>query len=239
MRESLISNQLSNQPKAYQDGFQDFYGRDFYVTPDVLIPRPETEQIIDTILTLAGKPFLKGVKPKPRILPKKPIILDVGTGSGCIAITLKLVLKEARIYATDISKKALKIAQKNALKFGVDPTLFIISNLLENVKFTPDVVIANLPYVNENWTWLDKESLSYEPREALFAEDGGLKLIKELISQSKNKKIKYLVLEADPSQHEEITKFAKNNDYKLNDTRGFILTFIKNDGLFGKATKTH
>ena len=79
-----------NKPVAYQEGVQDFYGRDFIVTPDVLIPRPETEQLIDTVLNLAGKPYLTGIKPSPRVLPENPVILDVGTGSGCIAITLKL-----------------------------------------------------------------------------------------------------------------------------------------------------
>ena len=120
-------------PKAYKNGYQDFYGRDFLVTPDVLIPRPETEQIIDAILNLAGKPYLPGVKPAPRVLPENPVILDVGTGSGCIAITIKKELPEAEVYATDISEKALKIAQKNAAKHGA-PISFIISHLCKNVN---------------------------------------------------------------------------------------------------------
>lgn len=223
----MNENSTNNKPKAYKEGRQDFYGRDFFVTPDVLIPRPETEQIIDAVLSLAGKPFLPGVKSKPSSLPKNPIILDVGTGSGCIAITLKLELKEAKVYATDISEKALKVAQKNAHKFGVDSNLFIISDLLENVKFTPDVIVSNLPYVNEEWDWLDKESLSYEPREALYAKNNGLKLIYKLIEQSTSQKIKYLILEADPSQHQDIINFAKNHDYKLINIMGFILSFKK------------
>lgn len=212
-------------PRAYLEGVQDFYGRDFIVTPDVLIPRPETEQIIDAVLNLAGKPYLPGVKPAPRVLPKKPVILDVGTGSGCIAITLKMEIPEAEVKAVDISKPALKIAQKNALKFSVDPNLFIISNLLENVKFTPDVIVANLPYVDENWDWLDKESLNKEPKIALYAKEGGLELIKKLIDQSTEKRVKYLILEADPCQHEKIIEYI-NNKYKLIDKRGYILTFL-------------
>ena len=81
-----------------------FYGRDFIITPDVLIPRPETEMIVDAVLNLAGKSYLPGVKPGPKILPNNPQILDVGTGSGCIAITLALELPEASITASDISK---------------------------------------------------------------------------------------------------------------------------------------
>ena len=212
--------------RAYLEGVQDFYGRDFIVTPDVLIPRPETEQIIDVVLNLAGKPYLPGVKPAPRVLPKNPVILDVGTGSGCLAITLKMEIPEAEIKAVDISKPALKIAQKNALKFGVDPNLFIISNLLENVKFTPDVIVANLPYVDENWDWLDKESLNKEPKIALYAKEGGLELIKKLIDQSTEKGVKYLILEADPCQHEAITKYARH--YQLLEIRGFILVLSNN-----------
>ncbi|MBR0430822.1 peptide chain release factor N(5)-glutamine methyltransferase [Candidatus Saccharibacteria bacterium] len=209
-------------PKAYQSGFQDFYGRDFIVTPDVLIPRPETEQLIDTVLNLAGKPYLKGVKPGPNLLPKNPKILDVGTGSGCIAVTLKLEFPEADIIATDISKKALKIAQKNAKKFGISIP-FIISHLLEKVNFTPDLIVANLPYVDENWDWLDKEALSFEPSEALYAENNGLALIFELIASASKLKVPYLILEADPIEHQSIITYAKNHHYILKETNGFIL----------------
>ena len=211
----------SNEPIAYKNGYQDFYGRDFLVTPDVLIPRPETEQIIDAVLNLAGKPYLPGVKPSPRVLPENPVILDVGTGSGCIAITIKKELPEAEVHATDISKKALQIAQKNAQNHGVHLS-FIISHLLDNVKFTPDVIVANLPYVDKDWDWLDKESLSFEPTIALYAADHGLKLIKELIDAASSK---YLILEADPCQHQEIINFATKKGLQHPETRGFILTF--------------
>ena len=218
----------SNKPIAYTKGYQDFYGRDFIVTPDVLIPRPETEQLIDLVLTLAGKPYLPGVKPPKRVLPENPTILDVGTGSGCIAITLKLELPEAKIYASDISKKAINIAQKNAAKHGT-PIPFIISHLLEKVKKrdipTPDIVVANLPYVDENWQWLDKKSLSYEPSIALYANDHGLALIKELIDEASSLIIPRLILESDPCQHESIIKYATKKGFKQVEARGFILYF--------------
>lgn len=200
---------------------KDFYGRELYITKDVLIPRPETEQIIDTVLSLAGKPFLPGVRATKRVLKKHPIILDVGTGSGCIAITLALEIPEAKVYASDISEQAIKVAQKNASRLNA-PINTIISYLLENVNFTPDVIVANLPYVDENWDWLDKESLSKEPSIALYAEDGGLALIKELIDQAANRHVTHLVLEADPCQHQDIIDYAKDK-YTLQDTRGFIL----------------
>ncbi|MBQ2695532.1 peptide chain release factor N(5)-glutamine methyltransferase [Candidatus Saccharibacteria bacterium] len=217
-------------PLAYQKGYQDFYGRDFIVTPDVLIPRPETEQIIDAVLTLAGKPYLPGVKPTPRQLPPNPTIIDIGTGSGCIAITLKKELPSATIYATDISENALKIAQKNAKTHGAS-IITIISHLLENVKQTPvpDLITANLPYVDKNWDWLDRSALSHEPSLALYAEDNGLALIKQLITQSATRQIKYLVLEADPCQHQSIITYAKTANYTLIKIRGFALTLSHNN----------
>lgn len=215
----------ANLPKAYKEGYQDFYGRDFIVTPDVLIPRPETEQIIDTVLNLAGKPYLPGVKPGPNQLPEHPIILDIGTGSGCIAITIKKELPNAEVYATDISEKALQIAQKNAQNHGVRLPL-IISHLLDNVKFTPDIIVANLPYVDKDWDWLDQEALSHEPALALYAEGHGLKLIKELIAQAADLYVPRLVLEADPCQHTEIIDYAQKAGFSLAETRGFILLFV-------------
>ena len=203
-----------------------FYGRDFIITSDVLIPRPETEQLIDQVLTLAGKPYLPGVKPTPRILPTNPTILDVGTGSGCIAITIKKELPEASVYATDISEKAIKVAQKNAEDLDA-PITTIISYLLEKVKTfaipTPDLVVANLPYVDENWNWLDKEALSKEPSIALYADDHGLKLIKELIIEASNLKIPHLILEADPCQHDEMVKYAKKYKYNTCKINGFCI----------------
>ena len=199
----------------------DFYGYNFLVTGDVLTPRPETEAIIDEVLKLCGKSILPGVKPnKAKLNPKNLKILDVGTGSGCIAITLKKLLPEADIYASDISEKALRIAQKNAATQNTAIT-FIISHLLQKIKFTPDIIVANLPYVDKNWDWVDRESLKEDPDLALYAEDGGLKLIKELIDTATSK---YLILEADPSQHQTIIDYAEKK-YTLINQNNFILSF--------------
>lgn len=202
----------------------DFYGREFIITNDVLIPRPETEQAIDLVLSLAGKPYLKGIIPGPRILPKNPVIYDIGTGSGCIGITIKKELPEATVVASDISKKALSVARKNAKNLKASLS-FIISNLLDFVKHknypTPDLIVANLPYVDENWDWLDKKALSKEPSIALYAKEGGLELIYKLILEATSLKVKHLVLEADPCQHDKIVNFAK--EYNLIEIRGFIL----------------
>ena len=225
---SVVSRPKNSVPQAYIKGHQDFYGRDFLVTPDVLIPRPETEQLIDAVLTLAGKPYLPGVKPSPSQLPKTPIILDVGTGSGCIAITIKKELPHAEVYATDISENALKIAQKNASRHHT-PINFIISHLCQKVNTkdipTPDVIVANLPYVDEAWDWLDLMALSHEPEIALFADDHGLALIKELVDQVATLRTPYLILEADPCQHQDIIHYATKKGLQHLETRGYILTF--------------
>lgn len=222
------SSHQQTPPRAYLEGSCDFYGRDFIVTPDVLIPRPETEQLIDVILSLAGRPYLPGIKPPRRVLPSHPKIIDVGTGSGCIAITLKSHLPEATLYASDISSAALKIAQKNAAKHDT-PIHFIISHLLDFVNFTPDLVVANLPYVDPDWDWLDKPALSFEPAIALYAKNHGLALIFELINQASARQIPRLVLEADPYQHSGIEDYAKTKGYTLDKNTGFILSFIRTE----------
>lgn len=200
----------------------DFYGREFVITPDVLIPRPETEQMVDMVLSLVGKSYLPGVRPDKAKLPEDLTILDVGTGSGCIAVTLKLELSEARVVASDISEKALKVARENAKRLGTEIE-FCKSDLMDRVDVCPDLVVANLPYVDENWDWIDKETLAKEPSLALYAEDGGLALIYKLINQIADKGIKHLILEADPCQHERIQEYAKEKGLALCETRGFIL----------------
>ena len=210
-------------PKAYKDGRIDFYGRDFFVSPDVLIPRPETESIIDIVKSLAGKPILPGVKaPAPKIAENVKI-LDVGTGSGCIAVTIKKELPLTKVTGVDINPSALKVAEKNAEKLGADIELKE-SNLLSDVESEYDIIIANLPYVDAGWDWLDKEALKKEPSLALYAEDHGLALIKRLITEIKEKP-EYLILEADPCQHKDIIDFAEKNGFQHAETRGFILTF--------------
>ena len=205
-----------------ESSLSNFYGRDFIISPDVLIPRPETEMMVDTVLNLVGKPYLPGVKPSKAKLPQDLVIADVGTGSGCVAITMKMELPDAKVVATDISEKALKIAEKNADNLGAKIE-FLQSDLLEKVDTKPDLIVANLPYVDENWEWVDKGALSKEPALALYADNGGLKLIYKLIDQVAERGIKHLILEADPCQHERIINYANKKGLTLRETRGFIL----------------
>lgn len=215
-------------PEAYRKGVADFYGRNFKVDSNVLIPRPETEAMVDEVLLLAGRPYLSGMKKPERKLPKKPLIIDVGTGSGCIAITLKLEIPEARIIGLDISEKALNIARENAKKLGAEVD-FAKMDLLKNYDGgIPDVVVANLPYVDENWEWLDKEALNFEPELALYAKNRGLELIFRLIDEvaiNEAFEKSWLMLEADPCQHDEIIAYAEKCGMMHQKTSGFVLVF--------------
>lgn len=216
-------------PKAYKTGRAEFYGREFIVSPDVLIPRPESEAIIEAVLALAGKPTLPGVKPRPARLPKEPRILDIGTGSGCLAITLKLELEDAMVSAVDISAPALKVARENARELGAE-VKFDGSDLMDGVPESEhfDVIVANLPYVDRDWEWLESPesaAIKYEPEVALFAEDGGLEVILRLIDSlaESHKETQFLLLEADPVQHARIIKYAAERRFELLETRGFVV----------------
>ena len=207
--DTMLASRMRGKPLAYILGYKEFYGRRFIVTPDVLIPRPETEDIIALAKTTKSKN-----------------IIDVGTGSGCIAITLALEMPEAKIVAIDISDQALSIAQKNAKQLGAKLE-FHKNDLLEGLAIPEKpLIIANLPYVDKTWNWLDKNSLSYEPQLALYAQKEGLDLIYRLINQI-NSPCR-LLLEADPSQHEQIKAYAKSHGFKYLKAQNFILSFTKN-----------
>ncbi|MBQ6321158.1 peptide chain release factor N(5)-glutamine methyltransferase [Candidatus Saccharibacteria bacterium] len=221
-------------PKAYREGRVDFYGRGFLVSPDVLIPRPETEMAVDVVLELAGKAILAGVKAPERKLGLHPRILDVGTGSGCIALTLAAELPEAEVVAGDVSEAALKVARKNAQQLEVGKRVrFVKSDLLDGVRGEFDVVVANLPYVDRSWEWLkepESAGLKYEPELALYAARGGLavifRLIEEIEVRSKGEPFcKWLVLEADPCQHGEVRSYAERHGFCYVETRGYQVVF--------------
>lgn len=202
--DSFVSRRMDGEPLAYILGYREFYGRRFFVTPDVLIPRPESETIID---------MAKSLRPEK--------IVDVGTGSGCLAVTLALELPDAKVVALDVSDEALSVAQKNAAHHSAKVE-FHKSDLLSG--FVPEdgsLIVANLPYVDANWDWLDRKTLSYEPSLALYAEDGGLALIFRLVEQAP--KNCTMLIEADPSQHDRIVGFARRNGRKLQQKIGFIL----------------
>jgi release factor glutamine methyltransferase len=198
--QALLKRRINHEPMAYILKHQEFYGRTFKVNSDVLIPRPETETLVDEVIKLAKN--------------STGTLIDVGTGSGAIAITTKLELPKLNVFATDISKKALDTARQNAKNLGSNID-FYQGNLLDDCTKKYDFIVANLPYVNPQWQ--RSPETNFEPSTALFAEDNGLKLIKKLLSQSVTylNAPGYIILEADPCQHEEITLYAKQNGLKL------------------------
>lgn len=209
-------------PLAYVFGEKEFYGRNFYVGPEVLIPRPETEALIDLVKTLE--------------LPQRPNFLEIGTGSGCVAITLALEYAQSEVVATDVSRRALDMASKNDQRHEGRVEL-VKSNLLDELEFDKypehfDVVVANLPYVNKEWDWLDLESLGHEPARALYANGrNGLSLYRRFLgdihhySGSDGLWMDFLVLEADPCQHTELIRMVERVGFAHLKTDGYGLLF--------------
>ena len=205
-------------PVAYIIGHKEFYGRRFKVSTATLIPRPETETMIDMV-----KSSINNTSP---LFPEHKNLIDVGTGSGCIGITLKLELPELDVTLTDISKHALTVAEKNAK--DLDATITIHqADLLRNYGFPVDIICANLPYVGRDWE-VSRDTHS-EPDMALYAADDGMALIKLLIIQASRllRDSGRMYLEADPRQHAAIVAYAKENSLQQNETKGFIVSFIK------------
>jgi release factor glutamine methyltransferase len=166
-------------PAQYITGHQEFWGMDFIVTPAVLIPRPETEHVIETVLQLVGTERA----PSPAALR----IADVGTGSGCIALALAKELPQAEIHATDISSAALEIARANAARHQLERRVhWHHSDLLQGLAPDSfDFVVSNPPYVGESEEdQVQLEVRKFEPHQAVFAGATGLEVIERLISQA-------------------------------------------------------
>lgn len=210
---------LDRVPVAYIVGHKEFYGHSFKVTTATLIPRPESETLIE---------LLKEALPKNEalILERPRRLVDVGTGSGILGITAKLLHPELDVTLTDVSRHALNIAEENAkaLKAEVD---VMQSDLLTIYPFAADIIIANLPYVDPDWE--RSPETNHEPASALFASNKGLALIFELLLQSKEKLTRggHLILEADPEQHPAIIKEAAKYGLVLHDQRDYGLLFDK------------
>src|SRR5208337_4416259 len=187
---SLVQRRANGEPTQHLTGKQEFWGLEFEVTPDVLIPRPETEHLIEVALDRLALRELRAGR-SPRLTGNGITLVDVGTGSGCIAIALAKVLPEASIYATDISTAALIVARRNASRLGVSERIqFLESNLLEG--FSPlatnhsrlsfDLIVCNPPYVAQrNAESLPREVRDHEPPAALFAGEEGHELYGALI----------------------------------------------------------
>lgn len=209
---------VEHTPIAYIVGHKWFYGRQFKTTPAALIPRPESETIIDIIDGLITKNL--------SILPEQIHLVDVGTGTGCIGITAKLEWPQLDVTLTDTSTHALNLAKENAKILDAD-VHFVKANLLHGYATPLDIIVANLPYVDKKWK-VSPETEA-EPQDALFAPDNGLFLIKKLIEQAESllKTDGHLVLESDRRQHEAIIAYAKQHKLKHAHTEGLITHFVR------------
>lgn len=214
-------------PLAYIRGKTEFYGREFLVTPDTLEPRPETETMLDLLKQIKGSGF------------RAPgsVIVDVGTGSGCLAITAKLEWPDFEVYATEINKDALKIAVQNAKKLSAEVT-FLEGNLLEPYwALGPEpgalfAILANMPYVPDAHTI--NQAAMQEPKVAIFGGPDGLDLYRRMFEQIEegpglgaqgSVRPQYILTESLPFQHEELRKIAEKSGYKQTTEEDFIQVF--------------
>jgi release factor glutamine methyltransferase len=210
---------LDRVPVAYIIGHKEFYGHTFKVTTATLIPRPESESLIELLDEAVPK--------NERLIAERPLrFVDVGTGSGSLGITAKLQYPELDVMLTDVSRHALNVAEENARALQADVEL-IQSDLLTSYPFVADIIVANLPYVDIEWQ--RSPETDHEPASALFAANHGLALIFDLIVQTKEKLAigGKLILEADPEQHPAIKKEAAKYGLVLHQERDYGLLFDK------------
>jgi release factor glutamine methyltransferase len=206
---TYITQRLQHEPLAYIRGHAMFYGRTFAVDEHVLVPRPETEIMVELL--------------KKYELPAKPRLADIGTGSGCIGITAALEIPNATTSLYDIDPAALKIAASNAATHHVTVHCQQ-SDLLQQVE-PCDIVLANLPYVPEHFPI--NKAAGFEPKLALFAGADGLDDYKRFWQQAANLKPKphYILTEAMPFQHHHLAQLARGAGYALVEKQDFIQVF--------------
>jgi len=186
---ALLARRTAGEPTQHLTGKQEFWGLEFEVAPEVLIPRPETEHLIEVALDRLAVREIRAGRP-PRLTGENVTLVDLGTGSGCIAVALASELPAATIYATDVSPSALKIALRNAARLGfADRIQFFESNLFEAFGNSPqlafDLIISNPPYVSRrDASSLPVEVREHEPPLALYGGEEGFEFYGELVVQA-------------------------------------------------------
>ena len=211
--EYVVARRVRREPISYITGTREFWGIDFEVTPDVLIPRPETELIIEEALERIET-------------HSRPVILDVGTGSGCIAVVLAREIPGARVIATDVSGGALEVARRNAARHGVtDRIRFVETSFLDGIDDAANLIVSNPPYVpSVSAPGLTPEVRDYEPSVALFGGEDGLKNLRSVIEASLPRLLPggWLIMEFGYGQDEQVATLVP--EYP-----GLTLTKIRHD----------
>jgi release factor glutamine methyltransferase len=210
--ESMLSRRLASEPVQYITGVQEFFGLPFEVSPAVLIPRPETEHLVEAVLERFGR-------------ESSPRIVDVGTGSGAIAVALAHAIPRSQVTAVDLSSAALEVAQRNAERHGVLERVTLLQSdllaALESADF--EVVVSNPPYIAEG-ELLEPQVFNYEPRSALYAGPTGLEVYQRLIPQARKvlKPQGWLMVEIGYGQSKALSRLLSdwNEVSFLNDLQG-------------------
>jgi release factor glutamine methyltransferase len=211
-----IALRVQHKPIQYITGYTEFYGRKFFVSENVLVPRPESESIISLL----------------KLLPNNSLstIIDIGTGSGCLAITAKLEFPKTEVIAIDIDSECLDVTQANASKLGAKIAT-LESNLTENLPaLSPDVpiiIIANLPYVPDDMTV--NKAATHEPARALYGGEHGLDLYEQMWTQFGGIQPRpYAVIcESLEIQHQKMSDLAARQGFTLKQTDGLVQLFLK------------
>ena len=194
-------------PLQYLLNEQEFYGRKFYVNKGVLIPRQDTEVLVEEAIKILKKDKIQN-----------PKILDIGTGSGVIGLTVALEIPDSKVMGTDISEKALEISEKNKKLLNVENIKFFKSNLFENIEYKKfDMIISNPPYISDNEIGvMSEDTLLHEPDEALFAENNGLFFYYEICRNGMNylQNNGYLLFEIGYRQGKVVKEIVKKAGFK-------------------------
>lgn len=216
--DSLLARRLQREPLAYITGSKEFYGRHFSVNHDVLIPRPESEALIGLALGCG--------------LPKGAAVMDVGTGSGCLGVTLALELTGSRVTLLDISQTALETARLNAEQLGatiayLEADILTLERTLDIPHAPFDLIIANLPYVDASWEC--SPETTHEPALALYSGANGLWHYMHLMTAALHflKADGRLIIEADPRQQDELLGLADKIGYELVVQQDLALLFVR------------
>ena len=209
--QELVERRLCHEPAAYIVNHREFYGIDFYVDSRVLIPRPETELLVDMALEFARSSTYH-VRPL--------LIADIGTGCGAIAISLAINIPQSKIYATDVSPSALEVARLNCEYHNVTDRINLLQdNLLEPLPSPVDLIVANLPYIKRaELANLSPEIIQFEPSLAIDGGESGLDYIGQLLEQAGDRidNRGRLLLEVGQNQEKEIDNLVRNRLGRVN-----------------------